>query len=101
MSKPIIGATTSAANSPVILVTDSPVTLVVTGTQTAAEYFDVAHSTDGGTTFTDLYQDGSQVRMSSTNSSVTIYGPGCYRVEKEATTNACGLLMLTTGKPKG
>ena len=99
MSQTLIAAATGAVNSAMIKVTHEPVTLVVTGTQVAAENFDVAHSTDGGTTFTDLYQDGAQVRMSSTNSSVTIYGPGIYRVEKEATTNACGLIMSTVGKP--
>ena len=99
MSQTLILAVTGAVNSANIPVTDSPVTLSVTGTQTAAEYFDVAMSTDGGTTFSDLYQDGSQVRMGSTNSAVTIYGPGIYRVEKEATTNACGLIQSTPGKP--
>lgn len=99
MSQTLLPAATGASNSQSIVVTDGPVTLTVTGTQTASEYFDVAHSTDGGETFTDLYQDGSQVRMSSTNSSVTIYGPGIYRVEKEATTNACGLIQSTPGKP--
>jgi hypothetical protein len=95
----LITAVTGAVNSAPIVVTQGPVTLSITGTQTAAEYFDVQMSTDGGTNYSDLYQDGSQVRMSSVNSAVTIYGPGRYRVAKESTSNACGLIQSTPGKP--
>ena len=99
MSQTLILAVTGAVNSAQIMVTDAPVTLSVPGTQTASEYFDVQMSTDGGTTYVDLYQDGSQVRMSSVNSAVTIYGPGRYRVAKETTSNACGLIQSTPGTP--
>lgn len=60
---------------------------------TAGENSDVQISHDGGTTFADLYQDGSQIRLHSTNTAVTVNGPGVFRVDKEITTNATGVFL--------
>lgn len=66
---------------------------------TAAEYSDIQVSHDGGTTWADVYVDGSQVRLDSTNTVQTIYGPGLYRVDKEATTNATGVFVSHKDSP--
>ena len=95
MADPILTATTSAANTKIITVSQNEVvTIQVTGIQVAAEYIDFAVSTDGGSTFADLYQDGTQIRLSSTNTTRTVVGPLMFRLEKEATTNAVGLVKF-------
>lgn len=60
---------------------------------TAGEYGDVQISHDRGATWSDLYKDGTQVRLSSVNNAVTVYGPGVFRVQKEATTNTVGIWL--------
>lgn len=60
---------------------------------TAAEYADIQTTKDNGTSWQDLYYDGSQIRLTNTSTSVTVYGPGIYRVDKEATTNAAGIYL--------
>ncbi len=55
---------------------------------TAAEYSDVQVSTDGGTTWYDVYINGAQARLHIANTITTVYGGGTYRVAKEATSNA-------------
>ncbi|MBE9515968.1 MAG: hypothetical protein IME93_03205 [Proteobacteria bacterium] len=66
---------------------------------TAAEYSDVQVSHDGGTTWADVYKDGVQIRLHSTNTVETVYGPGIYRVDKEATTNATGVFASHKNNP--
>ncbi len=57
----------------------------------ADEYGDIQISHDGGTTFQDLYVDGSQIRLNSTNVAQTVYGPGIFRVAKGVTTEVAGI----------
>jgi hypothetical protein len=91
----ILTETTSAANSDIqVLSKNDVVTICMTGSQTASEYGDVQYSDDGGVTWYDLYQDGSQVRLHSLNTCVTIEGPLIYRVAKEATTGAVGVIKF-------
>lgn len=95
MSDIILTATTSAANSSTFqLSARDQIALATTGTDTAAEYADIQYSSDGGSTWKDLYQDGTQVRLHSTNNMVTVEGPGIFRVAKEATTNAIGIIRF-------
>lgn len=62
---------------------------------TASEFSDVQISHDGGTTFADLYENGSQVRLHITNTAVTVYGPGRFRVVKDTTSNATSISLST------
>lgn len=92
----IITETTSAANSGIISVSaHDHVTFGVTGTLGGAENIDVQYTDDGGSTWKDLYQDGSQVRLTTTNNLVTVYGPGLFRLAKEATSSAAGALRFS------
>lgn len=97
MSIEILTATTSAGNSGVFEVNKesgvASVILHAASGLTAGEYADVQVSHDSGATWQDLYQDGSQVRLHSTNNVVSIYGLGTYRVAKESSTNAAGLFL--------
>ena len=96
MSDILLAPTTSAAQSTSFGVqhdTKKTVILHAASGLTAAEYGDIQISHDGGTTFQDLYSDGSQVRLTDTNNSVTVYGPGVFRVDKEVTTNAAGVYL--------
>jgi len=90
----ILTATTGTGNSSTLEVVEGrEMTLILFATSglTAGENADVQISHDGGTTWQDLYVDGAQVRMHSTNVAVTIYGPGVFRVQKETSTNAAGI----------
>lgn len=94
MSKQLLAATTSAGQSdPLKLRPGQHATLILYAASglSPSQYGDVQISHDGGTTWQDLYIDGSQVRLNSTNVAATIYGPGVFRVDKEATTNATGV----------
>lgn len=94
----LLSPVTDAANSSSFNITNNgrkTIIIYAASGHTAAQYSDVEISHDGGTTFADLYQNGAQVRMSSTNTAVTVYGPGVFRVAKEATTNATGVYLST------
>ena len=68
-----------------------PVTLVATG-EWDGEDFDIEYK-DGGGDWRDLYLEGLQVQMNSTNTAVTIYAPMEIRVAKPLTTNAMGVTI--------
>ena len=99
----LLAATTSAAQSASITLAGevgfsalpASATLIIYAASghTASEYSDIQVSHDGGTTWADVYNDGVQKRLSSTNTAITIYGPGVFRVDKEATTNATGVFV--------
>ena len=94
----LLAATTGADQSTSFNVTNNgsaTIIIFAASGHTAAENSDVQISHDGGTTFADLYQNGSQVRLDSTNTAVTVYGPGVFRVDKETTTNATGVFLST------
>lgn len=90
MSKELIAAQVGAATGDMSV--NQPTTFIVQGVQTAGENIDLQISTDDGTTYVDLYQDGSQVQLNDTNVAVTAYGPGLYRVNKGVTSNAIGII---------
>ena len=88
----IITEATGAANSGIVSVSARDlVSFGITGTIASGEYADVQYTDDGGSTWHDLYQDGSQVRMTDTNNMVTVYGPGIFRIAKEVTASAAGV----------
>lgn len=60
---------------------------------TAAQYGDLQVSHNGAA-WQDVFQGGSQVRLSSTNNTVLLEAPGEYRIDKEATTNPVGLTVI-------
>ena len=95
MTTQILAATTSAVASTSFIVggrsdQDGRATISVIGIA-GAENADIQFSHDVGTTWTDLFQDGSQVRLTATNNMVTVYGPGLFRVDKEATAGATSI----------
>jgi len=94
----VIAATTSAGQSGDIVITGAAEIATVyictaNGSLTAGEYADIQISDDGGTTWFDMYKDGSQLRLHSTNNHESIYGRGTFRVDKEATTNAVAICV--------
>ena len=64
-----------------------PCTFQITGAG-AAETIDIQRSSDGGTTWEDVYVDGTQQQLSDTNTDVSIYGPGTYRALKAGITTS-------------
>ena len=96
MSNTILSPTTSAGNSNNVgVLSNDKKTLIMHAASglTVGENGDVQISHDSGTTWQDLYESGSQTRLNSTNVAVTVYGPGLFRVAKEATTNATGIYL--------
>ncbi len=90
----LLAAQTGAGNSSAFNVTNRGMATIIiyaASGHTASEYSDVQISHDGGTTFADLYQNGSQIRLHATNTAVTVEGPGIFRVAKEATSNATSI----------
>jgi len=97
----LLEPTTAAAQSSSFKVTNrghATIIIYAASGHTASEYSDVQISHDGCTTFADLYQEGSQIRLDSTNTAVTVVGPGCFRVDKDATTNATGVYRSHEGR---
>lgn len=93
MADIILTAATGAGQSEILVLSaNDKISLGTTGTDTAAEYADIQYSSDGGATWKDLWQDGTQVRLHDGNRMVTIEGPGIFRVDKEVTTNAIGII---------
>lgn len=95
--KTLIAPTTLAGQTAGFTVTeDNPYTLVIYAALglAANEYVDLQVTHDNGTTWQDVYQSGSQLRLLSTNNIMTIVSPGMYRADKEVTTNATGVYLL-------
>ena len=80
----------------------NPVTVILHSTVglTAAEYADIQISHDDGDTWNDLYIAGTQQRLTSDATAITVSGPGLYQVAKEATTNAAGLTISHAAFPE-
>lgn len=95
MSRTILTATTSATQSSAFRIhaNQVPVSVHVDGGIASNENADLQKSHDQGTTWVDVYQDGSQTRLTSTNNIVAINSPGYYRVDKEATASATGVYL--------
>lgn len=95
MSNVVIASQTAADKSSVLSVgNENRVTFCYFGTLGATEYIDVQYSHDGNT-WHDLYQDGAQVRLSSTNKCITIVGPmNLFRLDKDATASAAGVIRF-------
>ena len=91
MSQIITETTDADQSKPISVSSGDLVTFALTGTYGATEYADVQYTDDGGSTWSDLYQDGSQVRLSTVNNMVTVYGPGIFRVDKDATSASAGV----------
>ena len=90
MSQIITEGTGAAQSEPIPVSAGDLVSIAITGTVAAGEYLDIQYTDDGGATWQDLYQDGSQVRLTDTNNMVTVYGPGIFRVDKDSTAANAG-----------
>ena len=96
----ILTAQTASGNTeifPVYLDKDVTIIIHAASGHTAGEYADVQISHDSGTTWQDLFVDGVQVRLHSTNIAQTVYGLGLFRVQKDLTTNAVGVSISKDG----
>lgn len=103
MTQEILAATTSAAQSSSFDVGGRPdqigrATVMAIGIA-GAENADIQFSHDAGTTWTDLFEAGSQIRLTATNNMVTIYGPGVFRIDKEATAGATSIHLSLEVEP--
>lgn len=98
MAIELIAAATGAANSAAFKTTTTnspPVSFVANGLG-SSETVDIQVSHNGGTTWQDLYLDGTQVQLTSTNVMATLYGPGTYRASKGTTAAAVGVGASTS-----
>lgn len=75
-----------------------PQTLIGVGLQ-SGDTINVQITHDGGTTWENMFQDGSQVQLTSTNNVMTLYGPLTYRVSKGVTTGEAGCYLATAESP--
>lgn len=57
------------------------------------EWIDLQISADGGLSWTDVYNEGVQVRMDAVSTVLVIDGPGTYRMDKDVTTNTVGIFL--------
>ena len=97
MSTTIISAQTTAATGDFSASKNTqqlPATLFASGLA-GAEVANVMFSADGGLTYTNLFENGTQVQLTATNNAVTIYGPGMYRVSKGITVAAVPVSLST------
>jgi hypothetical protein len=85
MPETLLSATTSATASREVVVPDSanPVHFTCPGIA-GSETGDLQKQQASGT-FTDYWEDGTQQQITATNSGLTVYGPGVYRINKSAT----------------
>lgn len=105
MAVTLLAATTSSAQSTKVVVgrgevprEQRPISISAPG-MAGAENADVQFSQDGGTTWNDLFEDGVQIRLTATNNMITIFGPGVFRIDKEATAAAVGVFEHNPGNP--
>lgn len=105
MAKTLLAPQTAAGQSSIVRVkrdssskSGSPISLSAPGLA-GGENADVQFSKDEGATWDDLFQDGAQIRITSINNMITIFGPGTYRVDKEATAAAVGIFEHNQGNP--
>lgn len=91
----IITAATAASNSSMFTVLENqPVSLIAWGfSGTSDDALVDLQVTYDGTTFVDVYKDGSKVQLKSTHNMITVYGPGMFRVEKALTTGSVGVAL--------
>lgn len=91
----VITSSTSAVQSPAQSISAGEiVAFAYTGTLGATEYIDLQYSTDGGGTWKDMYLNGTQVRISTTNNVVTVTGPLICRLDKDASAIAAGAIRF-------
>jgi len=83
-TKKLIPATTGSFTSRKVPATGKMVTLIANGLN-EGDVLDVQIEYEKNS-FTDLYQNGTQTQLTSTNSAVTIVGPGVFRVVSTGTT---------------
>ena len=95
-----LAATTNAAQTGIFLVDGNrSATLIIFAASglSPTQHGDVQITHDGGTTWQNMFASGTQVRLNSTNNAVTIYGPGTFRVDKDATDNATAIFRCLRG----
>jgi hypothetical protein len=99
MPNTILAATTDATQSGEVIVDKdtSPVSFYCPGIA-GAEAGDLQYK-DAGGSWHDYYKDGSQEQVTATNSEVTVYAMGIFRINKDATAGATSVEVSTNKKP--
>lgn len=99
MPRNILTATTSAAASQHVEVqsSDSPIHFTCPGIA-GAETGDLQKRNADGT-FTDYYEEGTQQQITATNTGLTVYGPGHWRINKSVTAASVPVEVSTYKTP--
>lgn len=95
MAITLLAATTSATQSDDFAAFEAntlPATFIQNGLA-GSEAGDIQISHDGGITFQDLYVNGTKQSLTATNTAITVYGPGIYRVDKDSSSGAAGIFV--------
>lgn len=88
----LVSPTTSADTSAKVALDPTQVPMMVFATGLAgAEAVTVKISPDDGTTPATLYQNGSAVTLTATNTAIVLDAPGTYSFAKSSTAGASGL----------
>lgn len=92
-AKTLLAAQTGAGNSASFYVPQMlNATVICSPDLGAGETADIQISHDDGTTWVD-YQDGAAVELTETQNAIRVYGPGLFRVAKDATSGATGIFL--------
>ena len=91
MALTLLAAATGGGTSSDLAVRNGHTATLIASNLAGAETGSIQISYDGGTTFINLFSDGSQQQLTATNNTATVYGPGIFRVVKSATAGACGI----------
>lgn len=98
MSTKLIDDITIAASGNFTIGTDNDVPTTITATGLgASETVDIMFSQDGGATFTDMWIDGTQIQLSQTNNTLSLYVFGIFKVDKSVTSGG----VTVTAHKKG
>lgn len=91
MALTLLAATTGGGDSAELAVRNGHNATLIASNLAGAETGDIQISYDGGTSWIDVYADGSQQQLTATNNTTTVYGPGVFRVQLSATAGSCGV----------
>lgn len=94
----ILAATTSAVASNAFVIGPQETTITTTaldGVETGDIQIGHQQTPGADVTWQDLFRSGTQQQLTITNNSVTVLGPGKFRVNKSATASATSIALWT------
>lgn len=102
LKKIIDGQTALTASENFFVKSKYPITIIfdapagIGGT----EYADLQISYDNGTTWVDVFMNGTQVRLGDTNNVFTLSMPGNFRINKQITVNPASVIIVSEARLK-